>query len=106
MDNPGVDRQGSGIIRRFPKRLRVSLKVMLLTVTLFCVLCGYYRVHRDKVLRAELAELRVRIDDLKDEIDRSRYGPTDPEWSLLIRDANDRIEEINKQLGVKRDGKK
>jgi hypothetical protein len=84
----------------------MSLKAMLLVVTLFCVLCAYYRVHRDKVLRAELAELRVRISDLQDQIDRSGFGPANPEWPLLIRDATDRIAEINKQLGVRRKDKK
>jgi hypothetical protein len=107
MDDQGTNREsGSGMIRP-SKRLRMSLKAMLLAVTLFCVLCAcaYYRVHRDNVLRAESAELSRRAAKLENEI-RWLDGPRDPEWSYQLRCMTDRIAEINKELGENHDGKK
>src|SRR6476620_2591532 len=98
MDDQRTDREGSSIIRR----LRISLRLMLLAVTLLCVLCAYYRVHCDNVLRAELAESNVQVDDLKNEIELQRWGPRDPELDLFLRDATDRVAEINEQLRGKR----
>jgi hypothetical protein len=107
MDDQRTDRAGSGGVSRSPKRFRISLKAMLLVVTLFCVLCAcaYYRVHRNNVLRAESAELSRRAAKLEKEI-RWPDGPRDPEWSYQLRCMTDRIAEINKELGENHDGKK
>jgi hypothetical protein len=100
MDDQRANRKG-GVIRRF----RISLRLMLLAVTLFCVLCACYRVHRVASLRAELAELRVRNADLKEE-SRESTEDRDPEWDLQIRDMDRRIAEINKELGTAHDDRK
>jgi hypothetical protein len=106
MDDQSTDREsGSGMIRP-SKRFRMSLKAMLLAVTLFCALCAYYRVHGDNALRAERAELRVQVDDLKNELRQECWeGPVDPELDLFVREATDRIAEINEQLRGKRAAK-
>jgi hypothetical protein len=101
MDDQRTDREGGGsMMRRCPKRLRVGLRLMLLIVALFCVLCAYYRAHRDlqrEKLKAELAELRQRFDVLKAEMPTDP-GSHDPAQDLQLRFVFDKIAVMQQQL--------
>ena len=106
MDDQRPDREDGKGVSRPSNRFRMSLRVMLSAVTLFCLLCAFYRVHHDNGLRAELAELSAQVDDIRATMAReSQYGPRDPELELLLRDAVDRIAEINERLCGKRAAK-
>jgi hypothetical protein len=101
MDDQGTNREGGGsMMRRSPKQFRAGLRLMLLIVALFCVLCAYYRAHRDlqrENLRAELAQLRHRFDVLKAELPTDP-GSHDPEPVLHLRDVSDKIAKMQQQL--------
>jgi hypothetical protein len=101
MDDQRADREGGGSIVDRPRNLfRIRLRLLLLVITLFCVLCGYYRVRREMQrdkLRSQIVELQLRMEVLKAAIPRD-LGSHDPEPELQLRDLFDEIGKKQQQL--------
>ena len=103
MDDQRVDREGGrSVIIRLLNRPRISLRLMLLLVALFSVLCAYYRassdLHREKI-KTQLIHLEERQRKLDSFV--QRWGKHFHQETSELVQVNAEIAKTKRAIGEK-----
>ena len=102
MDDQGISRASRRGLKGRLGRLRIGLRMMLLLVALFCVLCAYYQAYSDlrrERIKAQLASLQDEQSGLASMV--KHHANVSPQRVAQLAKVNAEIAEKKLAIGEK-----